>query len=460
MQRYRHAPLLSLGLGLLAVAGCSAPSRRENVDATARLVAGQVAAPLLWRLDPQADAAAREQAEALLADGLTLEESIKVAFLASPELQLALEQLEISRAEFVAAVTPPNPVAVIGTREPGGDLAAFYPDRSISFGVLQNVIALLNLPDLRAIARHDLERARYEAAWLATRHAAEVAQAWIEYNAARSIEDLRRRGAAIVRTGTGNLTARAANTGDVPAEDLALQRTLLQRAEAEVIRASLATKTARAKLGEELGISGWREDWDTAPGLPALPASDPDQVSAEQVALEHRYDLVAALKAVDARLRVLATQRRFRWLNQLEAGFFRDKAVGGTSFTGPNAVFELPFVDQRQSQLLNADAQLRTALRRVEAARLAARGEIRLHAAEVAAARQLAEQLEREVLPAQLQALSALGPGDPDETERLGLRAEALATEADHVGYLRDYWRARSALAFAAGDWSRLAGLD
>lgn len=438
------------------LAGCAIPSSRENMAATAQLLAEQVPVPLEWRRDPAADTAARQRAEQLLEGGLTLQEAMAVAFLASPELQLALEQLEISRADFVQAVTPPNPVAVIGTRQPGGELAAFYPERSISIGILQNVISLLDMPDRRAIARRDLQRARFEAARRATVQAAQVAQAWIEYSAALQLRELRRLNATMVRQGYDALEVRAA-VNAASELDLAGQRGAVLGADASAVRANLAAETARARLAELLGLSGWRDDWQIASYLPAVPATDPDPVALETAALQQRLDLRAAASSVDARLRVLAMQRRFRWLNQLELGLFRDKSIGGTAFTGPNAVVELALFDQRQAKLLNADAQLRTALRRLEAAQLAARSEIRTRAAELATSRLLLTQLEEQIVPNQRQMLQLLGPGDPAEPQRLRLRLASLATEEDRVALVRDYWRARSGLALAVGDWDAVS---
>jgi hypothetical protein len=457
MQRYRYAPHLPLGLGLLlAVAGCSVPSRRENVEAAARLMAGQVPAPLEWRLDAKSDAEARARVEGMLADGLSMQEAIRVSYLASPDLQLALEKLEVSRADFVAAATAPNPAFVIGSRQPNGDLAAFYPDRTISVGVLQNVIALLAIPERRGIARHDLERARYQAANDAVQLAAEVGQAWIDYSAALQLQVQSERAASIYQVSYEKLvnSGESAAAGTIEEERRAL---LVRRGDA--IRARLDAVRAREHLGEKLGITGWRDDWSMQGPLPALPAADPDAAAEEQAAMERRLDLLAANEAVEARLRVLSHQRHFRWLNQLDLGMFRDQVVGGTSFTGPNAVIELPLFDQRQSQLLNADSELRSELRRLEAARIAARGEIRIAAAELAAARQLVEQIEREIQPRQLREQAVPAGGDPDGTDRLVLRLDIASTEENRIKTLRDYWRARFALALASGNWSALGGL-
>lgn len=461
MQRYRYVSRLPLGLGLLlAASGCAVPTQRENLDATARLVAGQVAAPLEWRRDEKADAEARQHAQAMLADGLTLEEAVAVSFLASPDLQLDLEKLEISRADFVAASTPPNPVALAGTRQPNGDLAAFYPGRTVSFGVLQNVIGLINIPSRRGIARQDLQRARFEAANSAVRKAAEVAQSWIDYSAALQIEELRERTVSVYQVSYDNLRTRQAQRGDVAAETLDNERSGLLARQGAVIRAKLDVARARADLGERLGIAGWRDDWNVQQTLPALPATDPDPAAQEQAAMQQRLDLRAANEAVLTRLKALAHQRHFRWLNEVDLGVFRDQVTGGTGFTGPNAVIELPVFDQHQAGLLDADSQLRTAMRNLDVARLTARNEIRTHAAEMAAARQLIEQIEQDIQPGQRQRQVKPAGEDPNDTDRLRLQVDILSTDIDHVELLRDYWRARSALALAAGEWSTLSGLN
>lgn len=454
MQRYRHAPLLSLALVLLAVGGCSIPSKRENVDATARLMVGQVSAPLVWRLDPKADASARQQVEAMLADGLTLDEAIRVAFLASPELQLAFEELELSRAQLVAATSVSNPVLVVGSRQPNGDLAAFYPDRTISFGVVESLIGLLTLPGRRGVAKRDLERARYQAAESAVRLAEEVAQAWIDYSAELQMQDLRERAVSVASTAYENLVAARA-----PDEEVRADRDELLSRQRDAVRERLAVAKARAVLEEQMGISGWRDDWLVQDPLPSLPATDPDPVAQERAALDRRLDVRAANEAIETRLRLLAHKRRFRWLGQLDIGLFREEVVGGTSFTGPNIAIELPFLDQHQAELLNADSELRSQLRRREAVGLLARKQIRTAAAELAATRQLLAQVEGEILPTLRQQQADPAGGDPNDSRVQTRRLKNMDTEREHIGLLRSYWSARLSLALAAGDWGALSGL-
>ena len=65
--------------------------------------------PLHGAARPLADQQVLGNIDPLLSQGISAEQSIAIAFLASPDLQLALERLEISRSDFVAASTPPNP---------------------------------------------------------------------------------------------------------------------------------------------------------------------------------------------------------------------------------------------------------------------------------------------------------------------------------------------------------------
>lgn len=465
--------LRAIGLGALCAAmaltigGCSVPSSKENVQATAQLIAPQTSAQVLWRRDAAADQQARASIEAMLADGLTVEEAVAVSFLASPDLQLALEQLEISRSQLVAASTPPNPIGVVGMRQPGGNWSAFYPGNTLTFGVIQNVIGLLQIPERRAVAARDLDRARYQAAEDSTRLAARVVQAWLDYSAAMTVESLRVRSLGVVQTGADAL-GRSLQQMQPPGsaeEDLRRRQMLADQTDAlftsraSVQRARTAMATARERLGQLLGLAGWRDDWSITGGLPPLPSADVDAAALEQAAVGKRLDVQAAEHAVDARLKNLALTRHFRWLNQLDIGVFRDEVSGGTSFTGPNAVVEIPLFDQRQAQLLEADSRLRTAVRTLEAVRLNARAEIRINAAELSGARLLLGEYEQYWMPSFRQREQDLGSSrGPESFDRLRLQISMLEAEERRTDLLRDYWRARSALSLSLADWAS-AGL-
>ncbi|MEO7775684.1 MAG: TolC family protein [Steroidobacteraceae bacterium] len=436
----------------LLLHGCAVPSARENFDATAKLVAREAPQGLAWRLDAAADAQAARTVEALRADGITASEAVAIAFLANPEVQLAIEKTEISRAEYVAAATPPNPYAIVGVRQPGGRYAAFYPRNNISIGALQNVLALLNGPERRRIARIENERARAEAADQILGIAARVQQAYIESVAADQVAQMRAEALQFAQRGIDSMQAAKAS-----ALNLALERNTIFGVQQAVWRAQLDARTARAKLAQLLGLANGGDSLKLSSVLPELPAADPVLGDLERLALERRLDLIVARAAIEGRVATLRAQRHWRWLGSLELGAFIERAADGTSFIGPNAVVELPLLDQRQSQLLINDSQMRTALRTLQLLWLAARTDIQVHAAELATTRDMSQRYRNEVLPnhADIRARVAQEP-DATVLDHTRMARSDLAAREEAVGALRDYWRARSALARASGDWSAL----
>jgi len=446
-------------LTVCVLAGCATPSSRENVAAVAAQVAAQTPAAFNWRRTAADDARVQADVAPLVDAGITGPEAIAIAFLASPDLQLQLERVEVSRAELVAAATVPNPALIVGSRAPGGNLAEFYAERTVNVGVLQNVLALLSSPSRQRIARSELQRARLDVADQIIGLAATVHQAYLEYVAARQILAVRERTAAAATAALDTVIVNVANHKLNTPADLVLERNAVFGIQSALDRAKLDVATTRARLAQAMGLAGLRDDWQVLEQLPPLPSADPTDDELEAQALRQRLDLRAAREAVATRLEALRTQRRFRWLGGLELGVFREGNSSAIRFTGPNAVVELPLFDQRQSQLLLADAQLRVALRATESLVLVARTQLRTHQAELTATRRLVERYRDEVLPRQ-QWLMTYGfvSSDPGDLGRLHLRISNLAAEEQSLGYLRDYWRARAALARATGDWQGLVG--
>lgn len=450
MKRSCWQAVASSALALLS--GCTIVSSRDNAAQAVQVAGRQQAPAAAWRRSLEDDAAAATRIDELLRDGLSIEDGIAVAFLANPDVQLAFEQLEISRTELVAASTAPNPIAIVGSRAPGGNLSAFYPDRTWSFGVLQNVLGLINLPARRKVAGIELERARLDAADRLVSLASDVNEAWLQYASALHVEELRQQAALDVRAMLELVRPELERLPDGAAR-LDSERVSLLGVEASALRAGLDAAVARARLTRLLGLAGRRDDWQVTDRVPPPPASEPDPVRLEQDALTARLDLQASRRALDARLEAAAVQKRWRWLGAAEAGAFREGSSGGPHFTGPNVLLELPLFDQRQAQILRTDAEARTALRRLELQLQTARGEIRTRAAELAVARQLLARYDLELLPALRRVQEAQGRGTLNG-RRAGLTL--LSAEEERTGLLRDYWRARGALARAAGAWEAM----
>lgn len=457
--RLTASALLAGAVLASVLSGCSTPGPREASDVAVSQAARETAGVRAkWRRSSADDVRLKAEIAPLLADGLSVADSVAIALLANPELQLAFERLEISRADLVAASTLPNPVLIMGSREPGGHLAPFYPQQTVSIGLLENILGLISIPAKRRVAQADLRRAQVDLADRIVAHAAQVSLAYLEYVSARRVLELRELSTAAATTAVDIITVNVANgRGSAPA-DLVVERNALFSNQSQLRRAQLQVVTARERLGQLMGIAGISDDWDATDELQPLPASDPDIQGLEERAFAQRLDMRVAREVIATRIETLRTQRRFSWLGAFELGLFREGQSSQIRFTGPNAVLELPLFDRRQSQLLASDSQLRSALRQTELLAQQARNELRTHAAELQATRTLYLNYRDQLVPRQRWLLSQMRSADPSDLGRLRLRLSSIAAEEEAVGYLRDYWRARGALARAAGDWSGLLG--
>ncbi len=339
---------------------------------------------------------------------------------------------------------------MVGVREPGAGLARIYGDQDITVGLLQNILGIINVPSRRAFAKREMQRVRAEVADRIVALAAEVQEAVIQYFAAERVVALRAEVVHVAQQSVASMQGQ-------PEINVALERNTLHAASNASLRAELERTTAREKLGQLMGLSGRHDDWQLAGALPPLPAADPALPALEQLSLSQRLDIQAARASLDARVGQLRTTRRWRWVGDMEVGWFRERTIDGTHFDGPNAALELPLFDQRQAEIASRDAQARSAMRTVEALALEARRDIRTHGAELAATRLLLQRYRDDVLPNHRDVFErAKTAPDLPLAERFHSQQAVLSAEEEEVGLLRDYWRARSALARAAGDWSAL----
>ncbi len=255
------------------------------------------------------------------------------------------------------------------------------PDRTISFGVRAERDGPADHSRTgMGIAKHDLEQARYEAANGAVRHG----------GAGGAGLDRLQRGAA----GTGDWANAACPIVRLAYDNLGAAAGRLRRrsrwvgaqraagaSRRDVVRATLRRPPRRGRTRRGAGYCRLARRLEHAKlRCHRCRPQDPGSRRRDR-ARRHGPTLGPAAPRTRPSKRAcacLSHQRRFRWLNQLDIGVFRDQVVGGTSFTGPNMAIELPLFDQRQSQAAECRSELlRSELRRLQAARLAARSEIR-----------------------------------------------------------------------------------
>jgi cobalt-zinc-cadmium efflux system outer membrane protein len=433
----------------MLVGGCTtAPVARVERDVR-QIARPQIATDVVWRRLPAQDGAAAARVAKLVAEPLTPSAAVEIALMMNPDAQIAFEQVGIARADYLRAALPPNFVGEFSVRD-----LRDGPGTQREFGLVTDLLALLQLPARRRSSGMDFEAAQLDAAQSLIALAVGTRQAYLRSAAASNIAALRAQQREVGQL-ISELGQRYYDAGNVTRGERELHRAFAVDAASRVVESELEQEHIRQDLLRLLGVTGTHDTLSLAEQLPTMPDAERPLVELEARALSTRLDVRAARQRVEARLSELRRTRWFRFFPHIEAGVSTEREPDGERVTGPDGSVELPLFNAGQALVAEGDSKARVALREAEALALDARKEVRLAAATVTAARRKVElwrdagvvAAEALTQGAQLEYNFMIdGPFQP-----LYARHAELAARVHLVEAVRDYWIARLELDRAVG---------
>lgn len=416
----RRASLV--GIIGLALAGCAAVDPAPRFAELGELVRPATGAPLEWERTSAEAAEARSLADALLQDGLTRSEAIRIALLGNPALQATFEEIGIAEADRVQAglLTNPSFSLVLAFPLNLGDASATL------LGMLSD---LWTKPVEEAIAEHALDASlrRVAAKVVGTAAAAAGAYDSLLYWSERVA--IERERLALRREQRAAEPTRALHD----AEDEVLDQELVLAA------AEKDLANARIELEETLGLASDASALSLVDSLEAPPPGDWTAETVVPFAMENRFDVAAAAFAVEGAEQALELERR-RVYGEVAVGPSYEGGFGSFDGGGPVVGVDLPIFDQNQAGIARAEFQLRRRRRLLEAARLQARGEVLTALAESEFRRKQAEvHAKRAALSGRLaaEARSSAGGGDRSPPALREKRLTARRSSLDSIAALR-----------------------
>ncbi|UCF34468.1 MAG: TolC family protein, partial [Phycisphaerales bacterium] len=178
----RNQAALASGLSLVIIAlqsGCATVKPQPDYARAQELI--KESTGVADAFDPEQDELSTEQIDACLADGLTLDEAVRLALLNNRQLQGAFYDIGISRADWVQAGLLSNPSLGIGVMFPEGGGRS-----NIQGNLAQNIVDLWQMPVEKRIAEREVERQIVRVARLAGELAVETKRAY--YHAVAAVE--------------------------------------------------------------------------------------------------------------------------------------------------------------------------------------------------------------------------------------------------------------------------------
>ncbi|HKX43222.1 MAG TPA: TolC family protein [Burkholderiaceae bacterium] len=440
----RRAGASALVLALLS--GCASFSPDGGFDSVAGMTRERSGQNVAWQRTPADADAARGRIAELLAQPLTADGAVELAFLNNRGLQASFAELGIAESELVRAGRLRNPSFSFGRlREAGGTVEI---DRAVMFDVL----GLLTLPLAQRLEARRFEQAQYQAAYDAVGLAAQTRRAYFAAVAARELAGYYER-VKDAADASSELGRRMQQAGNVSKLAQMREQAFQADALAQLARARHQVVAERERLVRLLGLSGDQLEFQLPERLPELPPLPAETKDAEQIAMDKRLDVLMARRNAEATAASLGLTRATRFVNVLEAGYQNKSVTGEPRANGYTIELELPLFDFGSTRAARAEATYMQAVARAADVANSARSEVRESYAAYRTAYELAKHYRDEVVP--------LRKRISDENllryngmliDLFALLADAREQVAGMTGYveaLRDHWIAQTDLQTA-----------
>ena len=370
--------------------------------------------------------------DAMLQDGLTLDEVVKLALLNNPAMAVQFFEIGIARADLVQSGLFSNPTFGLSVQFPEGGGRS-----NLQASLAQNIVDLWQIPVKKEIASRNLEAAILRVADTAVQIAARARTAFFVAVGARQALAIAHENVALAERllVVTEIRKQAGALGDL---DVNLARGGLLDAQIEVLRAALTGAEADADLAAVLGIRTSLMDVPLSTPLPVPPevALNPDAII--ELAFNSRLDLRAAMMSVDAaEQQVLLEIREVIPTFQLGLAFERlerrsppdrnlladfnratlanqqfsmpsfqtnaersaDRSAEIDAILGPSLSVTLPLFDQNQAQIARARFLFDQEIRRLESMEISAIQSVRKALAAAQANWNIARSFARDVVP-------------------------------------------------------------
>ena len=376
---------------------------------------------------------------ALLADGLTADEAVRIALAHNAGLRAEYEALGIARAELVQAGLWSNPVFDLNAK-------FFAGGTEIEGGLTQSFLDLFHRPLRRRAAAAELEAAKAAVTRILVRAAFDVRRAFVDVRAAQQMLALYQEAEVAARS-SYELMALLHAAGNVIDPQLTAEQAAWAEARLQLAAAEQEYLEAREPLNVLLGLWGTDTQWRIEGVLAedCIAGLDWERLEARAVA--------ASLELAENRARAAAAAQRARltsftgWFDDFELGLVAKREAGDGWGLGPSGAIALPLFDQGQPERAAAAAELRAILASHEQLAVEVRAAARLLRERLVHLEQRGAFLRAVVLPLRtrlvVETLQNYNGMQVGAFEVLRVKQQQLQAAREYQDSLRAAWLAR-----------------
>jgi len=263
-----------------------------DFDRASQLVTDRTGTPGLYELS--ADALVKDKLDALLSDGLTVDEAVRLALLKSPAMQSVFQEIGASRADLVQAGLLTNPSFSLLAQFPEGGGRT-----KLTMGFGQELVDLWQIPVRKKIAEAELEQTILKVVQQAVDLTADTRSQAYRLLALQQAEAIANENVALVEKSL-QLAQDRFTAGETGKLDVNLVRTSLLDTRLQLIGIQRQRRLAETALANTLGLSRWEQPWTLRDNLPTAFPLAQDERALLLFAMTERLDARAAARRVQA----------------------------------------------------------------------------------------------------------------------------------------------------------------
>ena len=354
---------------LVALGGCALLVEERGFEAVRGLAPEPLKADVRrLRTDEDAKAAAAE-IETLLKGTLSVDDAVKIALLNNRGLQASYNELGLSAAAMVKAITPPNPGFTYSRTDQGGLIEI---ERKLTLDLL----GLLTLPLAVSIEDRRWEQAKLRTADQILQIVADTRRAYVRAVAAQQIltyvDQVRSSSQA-----AADMSRRLGQSGAFSKLSQAREQVFYADVMAQFARARQSSTAERERLTRLMGLWGSNLAFRLPERLADVPAALPDRIDLEARAIEQRLDLRMAKLEVEGLARAYGLTQATRFINVLEGSYLKSSTTGEAKKTGYEIEISIPIFDFGTTRVAEAENVYLQAANRLAEIAVNARSEVR-----------------------------------------------------------------------------------
>lgn len=280
------------------VSGCAEVNPQPDFDAAAERIQDRLDVDAVY--DPTTEKLVEDKVRSMLADGVTVDEAVRIALLNNRGFQAMFQTIGASRADVVQSGLLTNPSIGLSARFPEGGGRS---NLSVSFA--QEIADLWRIPIRKKIAEAQLEQTINRVVHRAVELAAAARTAYYKLAIIQQREAIARENLDLVRKSIDIAEARLRG-GEAGEIDVNLLRAASVDVRASLLKLARDRDVATADLGRIMGIGRWDAKWRIADSTPDVTNAISDDQSLVIFAMKQRLDARIAefkVKAAEGELK-------------------------------------------------------------------------------------------------------------------------------------------------------------